>query len=338
MTMKGARAYEDVKCYERRNFAEELIVVDAITRGGKFMLAQVVSAFEGVEYIQFPVSLENLTYLVRYGKLDFESCKLILRTDLDYAAYNMAIGRCINTRRSDQTFVHNSVDPQAWLDRANRPDEAALASEFGSSKRLPLFICHDGLCNAGITLRIFPKARFIHIMRDPAALVASWHKQGYGARWGADPKMMAYAFETPYGTVPRFAVDVAKEYCETGELERIIVCISNIMKMERQEYESLPPDLKRRVLLIPFESFVSSPESDLKKIAAFTGKAPHPGLPAILKRERLPRPFSAAQNDELAATLDAGLSPRYRERLAALRVEYRDYWLGEALKSGSRPS
>lgn len=335
MATKNEHDYEDVKCYERRNYAEELIIVDAITRGGKFMLAQVVAAFEGVEYIQFPTSLENLTYLVRYGKLDFEACKLIIRTDLDYAAYNMAIGRCVNTRRSDQTYVGNSVDPQAWLDRTTHPDEAALVGEFQSNKRLPLFICHDGLCNVGTTLRIYPKARFIHIMRDPAALVASWHKLGYGARWGADPKMMAYAFDTPYGTVPRFAVDVAKDYCEAGELDRIILSLANIMRMERQEYESLTPDQKRRVLLIPFESFVSAPEPELKRIATFIGKAPHPRLPEILKRERLPRPSPVVQNDELAASLDVKLTPRYREMLAALRVEYQNYWLGEARKSAA---
>lgn len=335
MTTKSASAYADVNCYERRNYAEELIIVDAITRGGKFMLAQVVAAYEGVEYIQFPISLENLTYLVRYGKLHFDSCKLILRTDLDYAAYNMAIGRCVNTRRSDQTYVGNSVDPQAWLDRTTRPDEAGLVGEFQSNNLRPLFISHDGLCNAGITLRIYPKAKFIHIMRDPAALAASWLKLGYGARWGADPKMMAYAFETAYGTVPRFAVDVAKDYCEAGELDRIVLSLANIMRMERQEYESLTPDQKRRVLLIPFESFVSAPEPELKRIAAFIGKTPHPRLPEILKRERLPRPSPVAQNDELAASLDAKLSPRYREMLAALRAEYRDYWLVEASKSAA---
>lgn len=332
MTMKSANNYSDVKCYDRRNYAEELIIVDAITRGGKFMLAQVVAAFEGVEYIQFPVSLENLTYLVRYGKLDFESCKLILRTDLDYAAYNMAIGRCVNTRRSDQTYVGNSVDPQAWLDRTTRPDEASLVGEFQSNKLRPLFISHDGLCNAGITLRIYPKAKFIHIMRDPAALAASWLKLGYGERWGADPKMMAYAFETVYGTVPRFAVDVAKDYCEAGELDRIILSLANIMRMERQEYASLTPDQKRRVLLIPFESFVSAPEPELRRIATFIGKVPHPRLPEILKRERLPRPSPVMQNDELAVSLEDKLSPRYREMLAALRVEYRDYWIDEARK------
>ena len=164
----------------------------------------------------------------------------------------------------------------------------------------------------------------------PALHKPSWHKLGYGARWGADPKMMAYAFETPYGTVPRFAVDVAKDYSQASELERVVLSISVIMRMERQEYESLPPDQKRRTLLIAFEGFVSAPEADLKRIAAFTGKAPHPGLPAILKRERLPRPFSSAHNDKLAKTLNAGLSARYQNLLASLRSEYQEYWIGQA--------
>lgn len=325
MTTKGAGAYADVKCYERKNYAEDIVVVDAISRGGKFMLAQVVAAFEDVEYIQFPVSLENLTYLVRYGKLDFESCRLILRTDLDYAAYNHAIGRCINTRKLDQTYAERSVDGAALLARTTR-DEAELIEEFLARKRLPLFISHDGLCNAGVSLRVYPKGRLIHIMRDPAALAASWYKLGYGRRWGADPKMMAYAFETPYGTVPRFAVDVAQEYCESGELDRIIVSLANIMRMERQEHESLSAEQRRRILLIRFESVVSDPRPDLERIAAFIGKTPHARMPEILARERLPRPSPLAQNDELERSLGEKLSPRHREMLASIRAEYRDYW------------
>lgn len=325
--------YKKVRCYERRNYAEEIIVVDAVTRGGKFMLAQVVSAFKDVEYIQFPVSLENLTYLVRYKKLDIESCRLILRTDLDYAAYNHAIGRCVNTRRSDQTYVGNSVEGKALLARTRR-DEGELVREFLARKRRPLFIAHDGLCNVGVTLRVYPRCRFIHIMRDPAALAASWLKLGYGKRWGRDPKMMAYAFGTPYGTVPRFAVDVAKDYGRAGELERIVLSLANIMRMEREEYESLSAGQRRRTLLIRFEDFVSDPRPDLERIAAFIGKKPHPRMPAILKRERLPRPSPAARNDELEKTLAAKLSPRYRRLLAELRREYRGYWLD---KAGRRP-
>lgn len=316
--------YKDLKIYSRRNLAEEPLIIDGISRSGKFMLAGVVSAFEGVEFIQYPMLLENLPYLVRFGKLDFETCRILLQTDLDYAAYNMMIGRTLNTRRTDITSVHNSLDAAALLARADRADEPAMVAEFLAAKRLPLFFCHEGLCNMGVILRSLPKAKVIHIMRDPAALALSWFKKGYGKRWGADPKIVSIAFDTPHGTVPWFAVDAAKDYVEAGEMERSVLCIAEIMRMSREGLEALSPEERRRILFLAFESMTANPEPALEKIGRFTGKARHPKMADALARERLPRPDAG---DGAVAAVKEKLSPRYRETLDRLLADYRAYWL-----------
>lgn len=316
--------YKDLKIYSRRNLAEETLIVDGISRSGKFMLAGVVSAFEGVEFIQYPMLLENLPYLVRFGKLDFDTCRILLQTDLDYAAYNMMIGRTLNTRRTDATSVHKSLDSAALLARADREDEPAMVEEFLAAKRLPLFFCHEGLCNMGVILRSLPKAKVIHIMRDPAALALSWHKKGYGKRWGADPKIVSIAFDTPHGTVPWFAVDAAKDYVEAGEMERVVLCLSEIMRMSRESLESLSPEDRRRILFLAFEPFTANPEPSLERIGRFTGKSRHRRMADALARERLPRPEASGGG---AAAVKEQLSPRYRELLDRLRADYLAYWL-----------
>lgn len=319
----------ELKIYTRRNFAGELLIVDGITRSGKFMLSHVVGAFEGVEFIQYPILLDNLPYLVRFGKLDFETCKILLQTDLDYAAYNMMIGRCLNTRRSDITSVHNSVESEALLARAVREDEPAMVGEFLAGKRLPLFFCHEGMCNMGVILGSLPEAKVIHILRDPAAVVLSWHKKGYGRRWGADPKIVSIAFETEHGTVPWYAVDAAKDYAEAGEMERIVLCLDRIMKMSREGFEALTPAQKARILFLSFEGFTADPEPGLVKLERFTGKRRHPGLPAVLARERLPRAVSPEKDEAAARTVKEQLSGRYREMLDRCRAEHREYWLAK---------
>lgn len=317
--------YKDLKIYSRRNLAEEPLIIDGISRSGKFMVSHVVSAFEGVEFIQYPMLLENLPYLVRFGKLDFETCRILLQTDLDYAAYNMMIGRTLNTRRADITGVHNSLDSAALLARAAREDEPAMVAEFLAAKRLPLFFCHEGMCNMGVILRSLPKAKVIHVMRDPAALALSWFKKGYGKRWGGDPKIVSIAFDTPHGTVPWFAVDAAKDYAEAGEMERAVLCLSEIMRMSREGLEALTAAEKGRILFLSFEGVTADPEPALAKIGAFTGKTRHPRLADVLARERLPRP--APDGDEAVRAVKERLSPRYRELLDRLRADYRAYWL-----------
>lgn len=319
--------YKDLKIYSRRNLAEEPLIIDGISRSGKFMLSHVVSAFAGIEFIQYPMLLENLPYLVRFGKLDLETCRILLQTDLDYAAYNMMIGRSLNTRRTDITSVHNSLEAAALLARASREDEAALVEEFLAAKRLPLFFCHEGMCNMGVILGSLPKAKVIHIMRDPAALALSWHKKGYGKRWGADPKIVSIAFDTPHGTVPWFAVDAAKDYAEAGEMERSVLCISEIMRMSREGLEALSAAERARILFLSFESLAADPEPTLAAIGRFTGKARHPRMAEALARERLPRTFPPEANDEAARAVKEELSPRYRELLDRCRADYRAYWL-----------
>lgn len=320
----------DLKFHARRNFADELLIIDGITRSGKFMLSHVVGAFEGVEFIQYPILLDNLPYLVRFGKLDFETCKILLQTDLDYAAYSMMIGRCLNTRRTDITSVYNSVESETLLARASRADEPAMVAEFLAARRLPLFFCHEGMCNMGVILGALPKAKVIHVLRDPAAIVLSWHKKGYGRRWGADPKIVSIAFDTPYGTVPWYAADAAKDYAEAGEMERIVLCIDRIMKMSRDGFEALTPAQRERILFLSFEEFVVDPEPGLGKLERFTGKRRHPGLPAVFARERLPRAFSPEKNEEAAREVKGQLSPRYREMLDRCRADHRGYWLGKS--------
>lgn len=319
----------DLKIYARRNFADELLIIDGITRSGKFMLSHVVGAFEGVEFIQYPILLDNLPYLVRFGKLSFEACKILLQTDLDYAAYNMMIGRSLNTRRRDITSVYNSVESAALLARAEREDEPAMVAEFLAAKRLPLFFCHEGLCNMGVILGSLPKAKVIHILRDPAAIALSWHKKGYGRRWGADPKIVSIAFETEHGTVPWYATDAAKDYAEAGEMERVVLCIDRIMKMSREGFEALTPAQKKQILFLSFEAFTADPEPGLGKVEHFIGKRRHSGLPSVLARERLPRALSPEKNEEAARTVKEQLSGRYREMLDRCRTEHREYWLGK---------
>jgi len=325
------RKYNNLRFYDRRNYVKDLVIIDGISRSGKFMLSHVVAAFAGVEFIQYPFLLENLLYLVRFGKLDFKTCKIILQTDIDYSAYNMMIGRSLNTRRTDITSVFNSVNSKQLLQRASRKDEAALVREFLAEKRLPLFFCHEGLCNIGTVLKIFPKAKVIHILRDPAALIASWYKKGYGRRWGKDPKVIPFAFKTSRGTIPWFAVDVAKEYLKADEWGRVVLSIAHIMKMARDEFESLSPGQKRQILFLSFERFVADPERDLKRIERFIGKRRHPKIKTILSRERLPRTFSEEQNNKLAESVKVRLSQAHRILLDRLRKEYAEYWLGTLL-------
>ncbi len=314
-----------MKIYERRGLAENMLIIDGISRSGKFMLSHVVSALKGVEFIQYPMLLENLPYLVRHRKLDFETCRILLQTDLDYAAYNMMIGRGLNTRRTDITSAYNCVEAKALLARAARKDEAAMVAEFKAAKRLPLFFCHEGMCNIGVVLRSLPKAKVIHIMRDPAALALSWLKKGYGKRWGGDPKIVSIAFDTPHGTVPWFAARVAKEYAAAAELERVVLCLSEIMRMSREGFSKLPPSEKKRIAFLSFEALTADPKKAVARLERFTGKRRHAKMPSVLKRERLPRP--AADLEAAAASVRKRVSPRYAKMLDGLRADYRRFWL-----------
>lgn len=318
----------------RPRYVGDFLVVDGITRAGKFMLGNIVSGFERVEFLQHAHLLDTLPYLHHLGLVETETAKALLRTEIDFSVYDRAIGRGLNGRTHDLSCIRRAPESRRYLARSAEKDDAALVARFFAEKRLPQFITHDALCHADFFFETFPNARMIEILRDPVSLTESWRKRGWGKRFGVDPKSMDHAFIGRTGPIPWYAVGWKRDYHSYSELDRIVRCLATAIGMGKRRYSALPAKLKKRIVFTSFEELCADPRPAVKRLSAFLGAAPLPELAGVLKRERLPRPVEKGAQAALLERLSRGLSREGRALLAGLAADYDSFWLPLTRKTG----
>ena len=310
----------------------DFILIDGITRAGKFLLAQILQTFEGVELVQYPMLLETLLYFRHLNMIDLDVARALLASDLDLNTYNMIVGRQINTRPHDLSSVYRTPQPDEFLKRSQEQDPEVLLKNFEEQKRLPLYVSHEGLANGQHLFGLVDKVRIFEILRDPICLVESWSKRGFGHRFGTDPKAMAVAFKTAQGPAPWFSLDWKENYFELNEMERVLKSIHYIQTKSRQEYEALTTQQKKSFCFIAYEDLIREPQKALDKMAKVLGKKPLSGQEAILARERLPRAYDPAQKRKAAAELiRSKVDPRFFPLIEEMATEYDSYWLPKTL-------
>ncbi|UPT74538.1 MAG: sulfotransferase [Elusimicrobiota bacterium] len=244
----------------RARLFEDFIIVEGITRAGKFLAAVVVSAFEGVEPVQYSPNLESLLVLHRLGKVDMPTAKLLLEMEFDIRAFDMAMGRYLNTRPDDMSSVFRSPDHENVLARAKELDRDALLARFHAEKRLPLHLYHEGLPHARALFGVFPKARVVSSLRDPAALMNSWYNRGWGKLGTAEsPTVMWPFFQTAKGMRTWWSVDWAEDWSEINDMDRCALSIASLYELGRRELEECAPALRERIHFLRFEDLVRDP-------------------------------------------------------------------------------
>lgn len=310
----------------RPRFVDEFVVVDGITRAGKFMIGSALAGVKRLEFVQPAPLLTTVPYLHRLGKLEKDSAKALMRVEVAARIQDRALGRNLNGRTADISCVRYAPDAKRYLARAAEPDGAKLNARFLAERRLPLFVAHDALPHAGLFFDAFPKLRLVYMMRDPVVLVDSWRRRGWGRRFGTDPRSMDHAFKSPRGPIPWYAVGWKENYRALSENDRIVRSLETSVRLAKAQYKALPKRLRARVAFATFEALTENPRPTMKRLARFLGSVPSPFMAAALKRERLPRPVEKGQREALLAGFAKTLSPDSLRRLKALASDYDRFW------------
>jgi hypothetical protein len=313
--------------YPRAQLVKDPVIIDGFSRSGKFLLGHLVGAMDGLEFMQNPPLLETALYLTRLNKLELETARILVQTDIDMNTYNMAIGRGLNSRVEDSSCIYKAVDFGRFIARTTVEDPDKLINEFQQKKLMPLYIGHECLCNARALFHIYPDVHLISLQRDPLALIMSWYKRGWGRRFGVDPKSLAIAFKTESGPVPWFGLDWMPEYASLSEMDRIVKSMEVLSKFARQEYELLTAKQKSQIHFVAFESILSRPTDVINGISCYLNRLPHPNMSGILARERVPRAIPVNQRVLLIQEIRNYMSPSMGSILEALIEDFDCYWM-----------
>ena len=275
------------KLYTQDLISEDLLFVDGLSRAGKFLLAKIISHLEGVEYFQSQGIIEHIPFLESLGLIRKEASISLFRLYLNNFVYDRFVGRNLNQRVESSSII-NAIDPSEYLRRMTEPDGLQAVERALKSKRLPSFLVHECLPHFTFFKKAVPKFRMLNIQRHPIDLIYSWHKRGWGNRWGRDNLAFIPTLEIDGVPCPWFAQGWKEEWLSLSNypLERVTKSIISLQSLENSAYELFEPG--KQIFQMSYEALFSRPEHVITEIAGFIQREPHARMDEIFRKEGCP--------------------------------------------------
>jgi hypothetical protein len=322
-----------VKFSIKTNNVENVLIVDGITRSGKFLLAKIVSEFEDIEFFQYLPVLEHIPYLFGLGGMRRDAAISLIKSTIDYAAYDQFLGRGLNHRALDRSSIYNSSDSASYLKRQleNLESNDILRLMRNNSKSF-FFVTHNILANIDIFLDAYPRLNMIYIVRNPVDLVYSWNRKRHGEDNSKDflgkykdlndHQTMNPDIEKSGHSVPWYYSDWSDEYKKLGETDLIVKTIKTILELTAKKILSLPDIEKQKIHIIRYEDLVTNPLNELKKVEVFLGKPINYQVKDTLLKEGLPNMGIIDKQEEKSKFIFDLTSKKYTKILKNMEREY----------------
>ena len=275
------------------------VFVDGVGRAGKVVVDLAIGSFERAEHVQPQPMMDSIFILNGMGLIDPDMAMDLLRKQVNNYLFAGYLGRNINTNLYDYSSVWNSVKPDMYLKRLATRDtpENFLKMRAAIRRERPILLLHthEMLCDAEIFLKAFRKSRIVPVFRHPVDLVFSWHRKGFGERYGKDLRAGAHTFWGVTGPVPWWAFDWAEEYEKLPPLERVMRSVAVLNERYYDQMDHMPDRHRARLLPLCFEHFVTDPEPTIKALSEFLETRPTPGTWEVLQNQRVPRKLDRAE-------------------------------------------
>lgn len=302
---------------------KKLLLVDGISRSGKFVLANILNGLRDIEPVQYSGMLEHIPFLSRFGLIERRTAKELLHHEVDIRCYEMLIGRTLNHRVSDKSAIFNVADHEQYLRRSTEEDTDAILRSFYERQAYSFFLTHETLPDMGLFFEAFPELSLINLRRSPVDLVYAWSTRYAMDAWGKDPKFFNIPIEGKKGNIPWFMYGKEDAYEQLAPMDRAIFCIEALFKAYEEAEASLSLGERERTLLVRYEDILERTAEVIGQASTFLGKEPSAGMADILTRLHLPNPgYSKGKKESRIAHIRAEASSVYMEKLLALEEKY----------------
>lgn len=307
----------------RKRLVEKLLLVEGMSRSGKFLLSNILNGFNDVEPVQYSGLLEHIPFMQKFGLIDKVAAEELIHHDVDLRAYELLIGRTLNHRATDKSSIFNVAGSARYLKRGDVVDPDKELKRFYERGAYSLFLIHETLPEIGIFFDTFPKMKMLYITRSPLDLAYEWFTRYDLSAWATDPTMFAIPAQGKKEMMPWYVSGRAKEYESLNHADRVILCMEVLFSTYETAWEAFPLRIKKNSLLVRYEDILSTPAPVIARIQKFLWKLPHREMKNILEREKLPNPgFVEDGKEKKRDVLKRAATAPYFEKLMALEESY----------------
>ena len=271
-------------------FNNEIILVDGHSGTGKSLISKVLEGFEGVEKSLEDEPFQLTQWLYRLKKIDKPTAIVMLRIWADRYLYNLMIGRNLNNRPTDVTTLDKCPNKQTYFDRMHLPDHDDVTQRIIQERPIFQNMSQNAIIEADIYFDAFgDRLKIIYIHRNLEDAIKNTMISNFGYRMGTDPTDLCLTLNYNGNPIPYYAHTWKEEYLNMDGIERVTKWIMQETSYANRSYNFLHEDLKKQIMFIDFEEFITHPYGQCERISNFIGRKPTNKLDDILKQQGCPR-------------------------------------------------
>jgi len=282
----------------RTSFVKRFAVVTGVTRSCKQMLAPIVSSFEGAEHVTMNYLLEQLVETWKLGRMEDDVAANLLRFGIDNMCYNISIGRNLNFRLADYTGIWRSCRIWHNVKKIWSSEGDAAFGQIGNASPIYVMMAHNALWQSPLYFAALPNMIMINVLRHPVDIVHSWCKKKYDGTFHSNPRNATLTIDWQGQPVVYYAAGWEEKYLGLGPVDRMIFTVNYLESSSIKQYESLPEEHRRNVLLVFVDRLLRNPEEDLEVLCELLGTKQTSATIKALKQERCPRDFEKGRAEK----------------------------------------
>jgi len=270
---------------------EELVLVDGQPGCGKTLFSAIVAAMERVELLNYSSELENLCALRYLNKITEDAVEAMIRIQMDLVIYETMMSRRANFRPGDLSSVFRDVDMWSYFQRLFSKGNEDIPKLIKKEKPILHFATHNLLAfSEPIFNALKNKISMIEIVRHPLyMLIQHTFNHINHVELNGTARQFHLFIKYGRGQVPFWNYGQEELYLNSKPVERAIYEMQKLTELTAYIKKIKFETNKKKILTIPFESFVLDPWPYLKKIEDLLGSKITSKTKKVIKKQNVPR-------------------------------------------------
>jgi len=275
----------------KKHLADSIVIVDGFPGCGKTLFGPIISSLERVEIMQYIFEIEFICRLYSLKKVEEDAAVSLVRMLTDHKLYQTMMGRDTNFRYSDLSGVFNNPNPLRYFKRIFGEGDIEIPDKILKDKPILSLVTHDLLAYSHpIRKALGSRLTFIEVVRHPLYMVIQQTLNMERLFSGSEARDIQIYYDYNNNELPYFCLGWEDLFLESNDVDRAIYSIYYASINSNKVKDKVALDLdKNNLITIPFEKFVTSPDSYIDKITLALGTRTTKKTKTAMKNQNVPR-------------------------------------------------
>jgi hypothetical protein len=275
-----------IEFLRENNFTNQISVVDGQPGCGKTLFSNIIQSFQRAEIFNYVFELEFIIKLHKFEKISNDATDSLIKMLVDHKIYQNMMSRDVNFRYNDLSSVFKNPYPFRYFRRMFSAGDRSIPEKIIKTNPILNLTCHDLLFYSDILFKnLGNRLSFFEIIRHPLYMIKQQHINVKELE--KSPRDVQLKFKYKDQELPYYAFGCEEEYYAASEIDKAVIIMKNLTK--KNNLKRIELKKKENFLTVPFEQFVTSPNTFLSKICKILKTSYGSKTIRILKKNKVPR-------------------------------------------------